>query len=135
MRVGRPFHSCEPCQPKGEEWNDNDANRRTILISLVAKMQSVRREDIRPDGMVQWDKFMRFGEILAIIPKCQARGAIVPGKSSKTFMTILHNVPVIHDEDVSGGVFIRGALLMCRVYLTGVGCWSLRGRPTSNRMS
>ena len=73
----------------------------TILLSLVAKMQSVRKEDIRPDGMVQWDKFMRFGEILAIIPKCQARGAIVLGQPSKAFMTILHNVPVIHDEDVS----------------------------------
>ena len=68
-------------------------------------MQSVRREDIRPDGMVQWDKFMRFGEILTIVPKCQARGAIVPGTPSKTFITILHNVPVIHDEDVSEGVF------------------------------
>jgi len=70
-------------------------------------MQSVRKEDIRPDGMVQWDKFMRFGEILAIIPKCQARGAIVLGQPSKAFMTILHNVPVIHDE----GLFERSRML------------------------
>ena len=62
----------------------------------------MRREDIRAeDGFVQWDKFARLAEILAIIPDCQSRGPLVPGPVSPTFRRMIEEVPVIKDEDVS----------------------------------
>ena len=70
-------------------------------MSTINKLHSVRREDIRSDGAVQWDKFKRFGDTLATITDCQIRGSMVKGPPSTTFITIMNDTPVIHDEDVS----------------------------------
>lgn len=65
-------------------------------------MQVVRPVDIREeDGMIQWDKFARFGEILATIPECQRRAPAVGGKVSVAFRQIIEDTPIIEHEDVS----------------------------------
>ena len=71
------------------------------IFPLVVRLQSVRSDDIREDGTVQWEKFQRFEEILRIIPECQARGSMVPGSPSSTFISVFDDIPIIDDEDVS----------------------------------
>jgi len=64
-------------------------------------LQTVRPEDKRADGAIQWDKFARFGEILSIIPVCQSKGPFVSGEPSDAFRRILEDTTVISSEDVS----------------------------------
>ncbi|ODN79845.1 hypothetical protein L202_03739 [Cryptococcus amylolentus CBS 6039] len=70
------------------------------ILSLVIRLQSVRHEDVRKsDGMVQWDKFMRFGEILGTITDCQNRGPAVQGEASPGFRKLMEETVILTDED------------------------------------
>ena len=70
---------------------------------MISRLQGVRRQDIRADGMVHWDKFARFAEILTVIPDCQANGEVArtPGLGPGSLRALIMDTPVIHDEDVS----------------------------------
>jgi hypothetical protein len=68
---------------------------------MVNRLQAIRPQDVRPDGMVQWDKFAKFGEYLGVIPECQARGSMVPGEPSSAFRALIEDTPIITNEDVS----------------------------------
>ena len=74
---------------------------RTTILGLVNRLQSVRPQDVREDGQVQWDKFARFAEILAIIPECQAKGSMVSGPPTAGFRALIEDMPVTTSEDVS----------------------------------
>ena len=74
--------------------------RRTTVLALVSRLQSVRPEDKREDGMIQWDKFARFGQILSSIPECQQKGPMITGTPSETFRQLVMDTPVIMSEDV-----------------------------------
>ena len=73
----------------------------TTIIGLINRLQSTRPEDVREDGSIQWDKYIRFAEILSVIPDCQARGPPVPGTVSPMFKRVIDDTPVIESEDVS----------------------------------
>ena len=68
---------------------------------MINRLQSVRREDAREDGDVQWDKFAKFGQILSVITDFQSRGPMVSGEVSATFKAMIDDMPVIMSEDVS----------------------------------
>jgi hypothetical protein len=68
---------------------------------MVNRLQAIRPGDVRQDGMVQWDKFAKFGEYLGVIPECQARGSMVPGEPSSAFRALIEDTPIITNEDVS----------------------------------
>ncbi len=67
--------------------------------------------------MIQWDKFSRFHEILAIIPQCQSKGPIVSGPPSVAFRQLIEDTPVIEHEDVS-------FFLLCRPFNSTAMRWS-----------
>lgn len=93
------YHSCElivPLSSLRELSGDS-----TIILGLINRLQSVRREDIREDGAVQWDKFEKFGEILSVISECQNRGPMVPGDVSPSLRALIENTSIIDGEDVS----------------------------------
>lgn len=72
------------------------------ILGLVSQLQAVRPNDYREeDGKIQWDKFMRFGEILSIIQECQARGPVVNGNVDLGFRKIIEETTILSDEDVS----------------------------------
>ena len=72
------------------------------MLGLISRLQAVRKEDIREsDGYIQWDKFARFQEILAIIPECQRKQSMVQGPATPAFMRMIEDTPIISDEDVS----------------------------------
>lgn len=79
----------------------------TILV-LVSRLQSVRPEDKREDGMIQWDKFVRFGQILSSIPECQQKGPMITGAPSEAFRQLIMDTPVIMNEDA---LFERSKML------------------------
>lgn len=75
---------------------------RTTLLGLISRLQAVRKEDKREsDGFIQWDKFARFDEILAIIPDCQGKDPMVTGAASSAFKRLIEDTTIITDEDVS----------------------------------
>ncbi|ORX36746.1 ras guanine nucleotide exchange factor domain-containing protein [Kockovaella imperatae] len=81
----------------------------TVLLGMVNRLQSTRREDIREtDNFIQWDKFARFHEILSVITDCQARGMPISGKVSPVFRRIIDETPIIMSEDA---LFERSRLL------------------------
>jgi hypothetical protein len=96
--AGLPFRSCKWLLSEGYV---QVLRRRMTIFPMIVKLQSVRPEDVRSDGRIQWDKFMRFGEILSVLSDCQARGPMVPGTPSTTFTSILKDTVIIDDEDVS----------------------------------
>lgn len=67
---------------------------------MVNKLNGVRAADIREDGAIQWDKFSKFWEYLAIIPDFQKRGSPVSGQVSASFRSLIEETPVITNEDV-----------------------------------
>ncbi|KAE8537841.1 hypothetical protein D1P53_005902 [Cryptococcus gattii VGV] len=70
------------------------------ILGLVSQLQAVRPNDYREeDGKVQWDKFMRFGEILSIIQECQARGPVVNGNVDLGFKKIIEETTILSDKD------------------------------------
>lgn len=72
------------------------------ILGLVSQLQAVRPNDYREeDGKIQWDKFLRFGEILSIIQECQARGPVVNGNVDLGFKKIIEETTILSDEDVS----------------------------------
>jgi hypothetical protein len=73
---------------------------------MINRLQSVRREDVRQDGDVQWDKFAKFGQILSVITEFQARGPMVAGEASAAFKTMMNDMPVLMSEDVSSSTVI-----------------------------
>lgn len=81
---------------------------RSTILSLVSRLQAGRPEDFRSeDGFIQWGKFSRFGEILAVIPDFQARGTMVPGHASVSFRRLIEATPVIANEDVSNHIYCQ----------------------------
>lgn len=78
----------------------------TTVLSLVSRLQAGRPEDVRADGMIQWDKFARFGQILSVINEFQARGAMVPGHVTPAFRRLMEETPIIGNEDVSFGSLV-----------------------------
>ena len=68
---------------------------------MINRLQSVRREDVRKDGDVQWDKFAKFGQILSVVTEFQTRGPMVSGEASPSFRAMIRDMPVIMSEDVS----------------------------------
>jgi hypothetical protein len=90
---GRPYRYCGS--------PSNDLTCSTTILGLVNRLQVVRREDVRPDGMIQWDKFSRFAGILAVIPECQAKGPMVQGEASTMFKAMILETTIIENEDVS----------------------------------
>jgi hypothetical protein len=68
---------------------------------MVNRLQAIRPDDVRADGMVQWDKFAKFGEYLAVIPQCQAKGSMSPGEATPAFRGLIEDTPIITNEDVS----------------------------------
>ncbi|WVQ82300.1 hypothetical protein IAT38_004428 [Cryptococcus sp. DSM 104549] len=81
----------------------------TTILGLVSRMQAVRPEDVRKeDGKVQWDKFLRYGEILGIIQECQAKGPIVSGPVEARFKRMMEDTAVISNED---GLWERSQML------------------------
>jgi hypothetical protein len=74
---------------------------RTTLLGLISRLQTVRREDRRDNGDIQWDKFARFHEILSIIEDCQGKDPMVSGAVGEGFRRLIEDTPVITDEDVS----------------------------------
>lgn len=81
----------------------------SAVLSLVSRLQAGRPEDRRPsDSFVQWGKFQRFGEILAVIPDFQSRGPMVPGTASASFRRLIEATPVIPNED---GLYERSKLI------------------------
>jgi hypothetical protein len=76
---------------------------RNNLLGLVSRLQGARKEDIRPDGEVQWDKFTMFYDILSIVNECQGNDPMVSGAVSEPFRKLIEDTPIIHDEDVSLG--------------------------------
>ncbi|EIW70717.1 hypothetical protein M231_02629 [Tremella mesenterica] len=69
------------------------------IISLISRLHSVRREDVREDGAIQWDKFARFGQILSVITECQQKGPMMNDPPSPAFRSLIHDTPVIMNED------------------------------------
>lgn len=74
---------------------------RTTLLGLISRLQTVRKQDIRSDGDIQWDKFARFYDILSTISQCQDKESMVSGPVSEGFRRLIEDTPVISDEDVS----------------------------------
>lgn len=91
---------------------DIDSGREAIpllnnILGLVSRLQEVRPNDCREeDGKVQWEKFMRFGEILAMIQECQARGPAVNGQVDQGFKKVIEETTILSDEDVSSLILI-----------------------------
>ncbi|WVO16238.1 hypothetical protein L204_103909 [Cryptococcus depauperatus] len=93
----------------------------TNILGLVSRLQAVRPEDIRKtDGKIQWDKFMRLGEILGTIQECQSRGAIVKGPVGTGFKQVIKDTVILSNEDAlwersqsleNGGVTMGGKML------------------------
>ncbi|KAL1413595.1 hypothetical protein Q8F55_001370 [Vanrija albida] len=71
----------------------------TTVLGLVSRLQAGRPEDVRADGLIQWDKFARFGQILSVIPEFQSRGAMVPGSVTPAFRRLIEDTPIIGNED------------------------------------
>lgn len=72
------------------------------ILGLVSRLQGVRPNDCREeDGKIQWDKFMRFGEILSMIQECQTRGPMVNGQVGQGFKKVIEETIILSDEDVS----------------------------------
>lgn len=72
------------------------------ILGLVSQSQAVRPNDYREeDDKIQWDKFMRFEEILSIIQECQARGPVVHGNVDLGFKKIIEETTILSGEDVS----------------------------------
>ncbi|KIR40648.1 hypothetical protein I313_03299 [Cryptococcus deuterogattii Ram5] len=72
------------------------------ILGLVSQSQAVRPNDYREeDDKIQWDKFMRFGEILSIIQECQARGPMVHGNVDLGFKKIIEETTILSGEDIS----------------------------------
>lgn len=74
---------------------------RTVILGLINRLQSVRPVDIREDGMIQWDKFQKFGQILNVITTCQQKGPMITGEPPAAFQALLENTPIITGEDVN----------------------------------
>nr|XP_019010932.1 uncharacterized protein I206_04237 [Kwoniella pini CBS 10737]OCF49713.1 hypothetical protein I206_04237 [Kwoniella pini CBS 10737] len=95
------------------------------ILGLINRLQNVRKEDKRiVEGdreEIQWDKFLKFGEILNVINDCQIRGPIVRGEVNESFRKILEETVIISDEDAlwersqllepSGGGTVGGKVL------------------------
>ncbi|KAL7421852.1 hypothetical protein Q5752_003623 [Cryptotrichosporon argae] len=77
-------------------------------LGLVNRLQVVRRADVRDDGMIHWDKFARFGDILGVLGECQARGPVVRDQVGPSFRRLIEETPVITNED---GLFERSRML------------------------
>lgn len=70
------------------------------ILGLVSRLQGVRPNDCREeDGKIQWDKFMRFGEILSMIQECQTRGPMVNGQVGQGFKKVIEETIILSDED------------------------------------
>ncbi|KAK4687572.1 hypothetical protein P7C73_g2543, partial [Tremellales sp. Uapishka_1] len=80
----------------------------TTMLGLVNRLQVVRPQDRREDGLIQWDKFAKLGDILSIIPECQSKGPIVPLPVSNSFRNLIYGTNIIEDED---GLFARSKIL------------------------
>ncbi|WWC61836.1 uncharacterized protein I303_104421 [Kwoniella dejecticola CBS 10117] len=82
------------------------------ILGLINRLQNVRKEDKRVgegDRMeIQWDKFLKFGEILNVINDCQIRGPIVRGEVNEGFRKIVEDTVIISNED---GLWERSQLL------------------------
>jgi hypothetical protein len=74
---------------------------RNNLLGLVSRLQGARKEDIRADGEIQWDKFLLFYDILSIVHECQSADPMISGAPSELFKKLINDTPMIHDEDVS----------------------------------
>ena len=68
---------------------------------MINRLHSVRKEDVREDGDVQWDKFAKFGQILSVITEFQSRGPMVTGDAGAAFKAMINDMPVLMSEDVS----------------------------------
>ena len=104
----------------------------TTVVGMVSRLQAGRPEDIRPsDGMIQWEKFARFGDMLGVISECQTRGPPAPGHVSEHFNKFFNTLPVITDEDVSFPLFSSPdrdparSSADGRIYGTEVSIWNL----------
>lgn len=74
---------------------------RNNLLGLVSRLQGARKEDIRSDGEIQWDKFLLFYDILSIVSECQGKEPLISGAPSEAFKKLINDTPIITDEDVS----------------------------------
>jgi len=74
---------------------------RNNLLGLVSRLQGARKEDIRDNGDIQWDKFALIYDILSIVSECQGKDTMVSGASSEVFKRLIEDTPIISDEDVS----------------------------------
>lgn len=86
-----------------EEKINSHLTSSTNILGLVNRLQVVRPDDRREsDGLVQWDKFAQFADILIVIAECQGRGCPAPQNSAvPAIKRVLHDTPVIESEDVS----------------------------------
>lgn len=73
---------------------------RNNLLGLVSRLQGARKEDIRADGQIQWDKFILFYDILSIVSECQSKDPMISGAPSDLFRKLINDTPIINDEDV-----------------------------------
>ncbi|KIS01191.1 hypothetical protein L804_01065 [Cryptococcus deuterogattii 2001/935-1] len=79
------------------------------ILGLVSQSQAVRPNDYREeDDKIQWDKFMRFEEILSIIQECQARGPVVHGNVDLGFKKIIEETTILSGEDPYGKKSVIG---------------------------
>ena len=97
---------CERLQPRGrgfvsEEMKNIWLTGRNNLLGLVSRLQGARKEDIRADGQIQWDKFILFYDILSIVSECQSKDPMISGAPSEVFKRLINDTPIINDEDVS----------------------------------
>ncbi|ORY34095.1 ras guanine nucleotide exchange factor domain-containing protein [Naematelia encephala] len=80
----------------------------TTILSLVNRLQGARSEDRRADGMIQWDKFARFADMVSVITECQSKGSMVRGQVSMAFKSFIEDTPIIINED---GLYERSQML------------------------
>jgi hypothetical protein len=97
---------CERLQPRGrgfvsEEMKNLWLTGRNNLLGLVSRLQGARKEDIRADGQIQWDKFILFYDILSIVSECQSKDPMISGAPPEVFRKLINDTPIINDEDVS----------------------------------
>lgn len=67
----------------------------------MSRLQGARKEDIRADGQIQWDKFILFYDILSIVSECQSKDPMISGAPTELFKRLINDIPIIKDEDVS----------------------------------